>query len=144
MVHWRVLSSMWSFHKAGVIFSLQTLGTSKALMRTVNHWGICNNCNKSCCPLAIKHTSGNACFFKRNCNKSIQKMVDFQIRHVSLLDCRCNDKTWLVLEVFYSAEVPNVQSHSYGFSEPNTSATNGWTVRWTKVSSGVEFLVPCV
>ena len=65
MVHWRVLSSMWSFHKAGVIFSLQTLGTSKALMRTVNHWGICNNCNKSCCPLAIKHTSGNACFFSK-------------------------------------------------------------------------------
>ena len=48
-------------------------------------------------------------------------MVDFQIRHVSLLDGRFNDKTWLVLEAFYSAEVPNIQSHSYGFSEPNTS-----------------------
>lgn len=48
---------------------------------------------------------------------------------VSLLDSRFNDKTWLVLEAFYSAEVPNIQSHSYGFSEPNTSATNGWTVR---------------
>ena len=73
--------------------------SSIPFMRTVNHWVYTTTATSQ---VALWQSN-----IAMETGEMHPKMVDFQISHVSLLEGRFNDKTWLVLEAYYSTEVAN-------------------------------------